>query len=122
MNSSRDFGDAVETATAEALESRRELGCGYAAEFLKNPEAFEPRKLVTLGSEGLSSFLASVGIPTIGLEQKSASPSEIPIRDGEDRGWGALRVVPLPFEASALLLGTFAGIAFIFGSALMLAF
>ncbi len=120
MSSLRDFDDALKSATAEASASRKQLGRSYAAEFAQNPDTFDPRKLVPLGREGLSSFVTAVGVPTAHRMPTGPSQGAVADSDGADRGWSSRRMVPAPFEISALLFGTLAGIGVVFGSALVL--
>lgn len=120
MNSVPEFDEAVESATAAASAGRRQLGRNYAVEFAQNPDTFDPRKLMVLGREGLSSFVAAVGVPTAHHMPASPSPSATAASDGGDRGWSSRRMVPVPFEISALLFGTLTGVGVVFGSALVL--
>ncbi|KQT12886.1 MULTISPECIES: hypothetical protein [Pseudomonadota] len=116
---SQEFDEAVAAATAEASGSRKQLGCNYAIEFRQNPDWFDPRKLIALGREGLSSFAASMKLPTRGLELPNEPPVEARDPNDVDGGWTGKQMVPLPFEISAFLLGSMGGIGVIFGCALL---
>lgn len=115
-----DFEDVVAAATADASASRKELGCNYATEFRKDPESFDPRKLIPLGKEGLLSFVATVSVPTRAVETTNQPEVELTEQASADLGWRDKQNVPLPFEISALLLGAIAGIGIVFGSAIAL--
>lgn len=116
------FEDVVATATADASASRKELGCNYAAEFREDPEAFDPRKLIPLGKEGLLSFVTTVSLPTRGIDTTNQPEVEVELTEqaAADLGWRDEQNVPLPFEISALLFGAVAGIGIVFGSAIAL--
>jgi hypothetical protein len=110
----------VAAATADASASRKELGCSYAAMFRGNPETFDPRKLVTLGKEGLMSFVTTVSVPTRNVDPDNVPKVEVTETRSADLGWRDKQNVPLPFEVSALLFGAVAGVAIVFGLAIAL--
>lgn len=118
----KNFDAAVQSATAEASASRSELGCTYAAEFLKDPDKFDPGKLMLLGRAGLSSFVSTVGVPTLAMNAPPAQQDKLAKSESEEKpsGWEAKRAIPMPFELYGLLLGTFAGIAVALGCAAVL--
>lgn len=122
MNSPQDFDKVAKSAAAEASATRHELGPVYAAEFLKNPEKFDPRKLMTLGRAGLSTFVATVGVPTIELAKASDEPSVNADADDERGGWEEQRIVPMAFEVFGLLLGVGAGVGIIAATTLVVIF
>lgn len=119
MRKGSNFKAAVKSAAAEALTSRRELGCNYAAEFLKDPDGFDPRKLTRLGRAGLGSFVATVGAPTVKLAPSPSRTSRCSVSGNKPSGWEDQRTVPIPFEILGLLVGTFVGTAIIFAIALV---
>lgn len=119
MNSPRDFHNIVRSATSEASASRQELGCNFAAEFLKNPDAFDPRKLMTLGRVGLSSFMAEVGLPTIEIAKARVEAANDSFVEDEPADWKGQQRISIPFEIVGLLLGVLYGSAIIFGIALV---
>lgn len=114
-----EFDEVVTATTAEASAARKQLGHSYAVEFKKEPDTFDPRKLIKLGREGLKSFLANVSVPARELDPPTEPRVEITDLSGTDRNWNSKQTVPLPFEFSAFLLGVVAGIGVIFGSALV---
>ncbi len=121
MNRPGDFNAVAKSAAAEASANRQALGGSYAAEFLKHPGTFDPRKLTMLGSAGLSSFMAVVGAPTIDINTapRSAQERDTPDSGIHATGWGDQRAVPAPFELQGLVLGTLTGAAIILGCALV---
>jgi hypothetical protein len=114
----QNFEEVVASAVTQASASRKELGCTYAAEFKQNPDVFDPRKLIALGREGFLSFATTVSVPTRVLEPHNEASIEMIASNGAHRDWSNRQRVPLPFELSAFLFGTVAGIGVIFGSAL----
>lgn len=123
MNSPGNFQQLVKSAAAEASASRRELGSRYAAEFVKNPDTFDPHKLMKLGRAGLSSFVEAVGVPTRQVSLPSVEHGgRSAAADDERGGWEEQRFVYIPFELFGALFGTTAGIVLIVASALALHF
>ena len=117
----RSFDAAVQSATAEATTSRRELGFAYAAEFSKDPDKFDPRKLMMLGEAGLSSFISAVGVPTIAVPRTNVErPNATAVLDEPPQNWEKQRVVPIRFERYGLLLGALTGVGIVVGCALVL--
>jgi len=117
----QEFNEAVAAATADASSSRKQLGCIYAIEFKRHPDRFDPRRLIALGREGLLSFATTMKVSTRALELPNEAPVETRDPNSANRGWTRKQMVPLPFEISALLLGSIGGIGVIFGSALLFA-
>ncbi|MBX9841458.1 MAG: hypothetical protein K2Z80_06580 [Xanthobacteraceae bacterium] len=122
MNRRDDFNAVVKSAAAEASASRQALGGSYAAEFLKRPETFDPRKLTMLGRVGLASFIVAVGAPAIDIAPPNTQQREPGESNQEPGGWKTQRAVPMPFELYGLVLGTLTGAVMIFGCALVLSF
>ncbi len=117
----KDFDEAVQSATEEATTSRHELGFAYAAEFSKDPDKFDPRKLMMLGGVGLSSFVAAVGVPTVAVSQPNVEPPNAAAASDEPpRNWERQRAVLIPFELYGLLVGSLTGIGIVIGCALVL--
>lgn len=122
MPSPRALEEAVKSAVADASAGRRELGPVYAAEFRKDPNTFDPRKLMTLGREGLAGFVAAVGVPTVQIAPPTVERGVAAVVDGEHEGWEDQRRVRTPFQIFGVLLGTELGISLIIASAVALHF